>query len=141
MCGILITSGLPGAFSHRALKSLRKRGPDEIGFWSDDRLHVGHTRLSIIGLDERGTQPMENERHVLAFNGEIYNFASIKRRLDDEGIHVSGVSDTEVLLHAWTRWGASIAVLAVVDLHDHHRVLRGRRPSRAGRSAATRRRR
>lgn len=108
MCGILITAGLPGAFSHRALKALRKRGPDEIGFWSDDRLHVGHTRLSIIGLDERGTQPMENDRHVLAYNGEIYNFAAIKRRLDDAGIHVSGVSDTEVLLHAWTLWGRDI---------------------------------
>src|SRR5438309_378015 len=108
MCGIFIAAGLPGSFSHRALKSLRKRGPDEIGFWSDDVVHVGHTRLSIIGLDERGTQPMENERHVIAFNGEIYNFADIKRRLDAEGIHVSGVSDTEVLLHAWSRWGQSI---------------------------------
>jgi len=108
MCGIFIAAGLPGSFSHRALKSLRKRGPDEIGFWSDDRLHVGHTRLSIIGLDERGTQPMENERHVIAFNGEIYNFADIKRRLDSVGIHVSGVSDTEVLLHAWSTWGEAI---------------------------------
>lgn len=108
MCGILITAGLPGAFSHRALKCLRKRGPDEIGFWSDDRLHVGHTRLSILGLDERGTQPMENERHVLAYNGEIYNFASIKRRLDAAGVHVSGVSDSEVLLHAWSMWGEAI---------------------------------
>lgn len=108
MCGILITAGLQGSFSHRALKCLRKRGPDEIGFWSDDRLHMGHTRLSIIGLDDRGTQPMENARHVLAFNGEIYNFAEIKRRLDDAGVHLSGVSDAEVLLHAWTTWGEEI---------------------------------
>src|SRR4051812_39178778 len=108
MCGILVTSGLKGSFSHRALKCLRKRGPDEIGFWSNERLNIGHTRLSIIGLDERGTQPMENERHVLAFNGEIYNFAALKRRLDAAGVHVSGVSDAEVLLHAWTTWGEAI---------------------------------
>jgi asparagine synthase (glutamine-hydrolysing) len=108
MCGILITTGLQGPFSHRALRSLRKRGPDEIGFWSDDRVHIAHARLAIIGLDDRGTQPMENARHVLAFNGAIYNFAALKQRLDAAGVHVSGTSDAEVLLHAWTTWGEAI---------------------------------
>src|SRR5215510_13277669 len=105
MCGVLITSRLEKPFSHKSLRSLRRRGPDEIGFWSDDRVQVGHARLSVIGLDERGTQPMENHRHVLAFNGEIYNFNDIKRRLDAAGVTVSGVSDAEVLLEAWTQWG------------------------------------
>lgn len=108
MCGILVTSRLPRPFAHTALKSLRKRGPDEIGFWSDEVVRIGHTRLSIIGLDDRGTQPMANTQHVLAFNGEIYNFLEIKRRLDAAGVHVSGVSDAEVLLHAWTLWGEAI---------------------------------
>lgn len=108
MCGILVTHRLERPFTHRTLRALRRRGPDEIGFWSDDALHVGHTRLSIIGLDERGTQPMENERHVLAFNGEIYNFAAIHARLAAAGVRVSGVSDAEVLLHAWTTFGPAI---------------------------------
>ncbi|HKS28657.1 MAG TPA: hypothetical protein VJS44_12595, partial [Pyrinomonadaceae bacterium] len=69
---------------------------------------MAHTRLSIIGLDERGIEPLENSRHVLAYNGEIYNFNEIKERLDREGIHLSGANDAEVLLHAWTRWGADI---------------------------------
>jgi len=108
MCGILITARLERPFSHRLLKSLRRRGPDEIGFWSDEQVQIGHTRLSIIGLDERGTQPMENDRHVLAFNGEIYNFSIIHRRLKAAGVHVSGVSDAEVLLHAWTTFGPAV---------------------------------
>ncbi len=108
MCGILVTARLDRPFTHKTLKALRRRGPDEIGFWSEDNLNVGHTRLSIIGLDERGTQPMENERHVLAFNGEIYNFAAIHRRLESAGVRVSGVSDAEVLLHAWTTFGPAI---------------------------------
>jgi asparagine synthase (glutamine-hydrolysing) len=109
MCGILIVSGMKGRpFSHKLLKGLRKRGPDEIGFWFDENIKTAHTRLSIIGLDERGTQPMENETHVIFFNGEIYNFHEIKRRLDSVGIHLTGVSDTEVLLHAWSHYGPSI---------------------------------
>ena len=54
MCGILVST-LNGPFSHRSLQSLRRRGPDEIGFWLDENIRMGHTRLSIIGLDERGS--------------------------------------------------------------------------------------
>lgn len=108
MCGIFITSGFGGSFHHRQVKSLKKRGPDEIGFWSDDAIRMAHTRLSIIGLDDRGIEPLENETHVLAFNGEIYNFIEIRDRLEDEGIHLAGVNDAEVLLHAWSRWGEAV---------------------------------
>jgi asparagine synthase (glutamine-hydrolysing) len=94
--------------THRSLSSLRRRGPDEIGFWFDGELGIGHTRLAIIGLDENGTQPLENHRHVLALNGEIYNFLDLRRRLEKEGVRIRGTSDSEVLLHAWTRWGPAI---------------------------------
>jgi hypothetical protein len=50
--GVLITSRLDKPFSHKSLRTLRRRGPDEIGFWSDDRVQVGHARLS----HEAGTQ-------------------------------------------------------------------------------------
>jgi len=108
MCGILITHGASQSFHHGLLASLRRRGPDALGFWVGEGLHMAHTRLSIIGLEEASNQPIENEQHVLALNGEIYNFAVLKRRLQAEGVHFRTSSDTEVLLHAWTRWGAAV---------------------------------
>ena len=107
MCGILVSRGIP-VTSHTQLSSLRRRGPDAIGFWQNQDLSMGHTRLSIIGLDERGTQPMENDRHVIAFNGEIYNFEEIRSKLIDAGIRPKTGTDTEVLLHAWSKWGCGI---------------------------------
>jgi asparagine synthase (glutamine-hydrolysing) len=108
MCGILVTYGLDRPFSHALLRTLRKRGPDEIGFWTEQGLGMAHARLAIIGLDERGVEPMENDTHVLVYNGEIYNFDDIKRRLQTEGVPVTGVNDAEVLLQAWSHWGAAI---------------------------------
>jgi len=80
MCGILAIRNGP-AVHHRQLASLRRRGPDAIGYWVSPDISISHTRLSIIGLDERGTQPLENERHAISFNGEIYNFEDIRARL------------------------------------------------------------
>jgi asparagine synthase (glutamine-hydrolysing) len=108
MCGILVASGLNRPFSHRLLNGLRARGPDQVGFWADNDVQLAHTRLAIIGLDERGIEPLENETHVLSYNGEIYNFVEIRRRLVVEGIQVSDGNDAAVLLHAWSRWGAEV---------------------------------
>ena len=90
MCGILVTHSVNKPFSHRSLDSLRKRGPDQIGFWADSYVQIAHSRLAIIGLDERGSEPLENDRHVLAFNGEIYNFNEIRTRLQSRGIQIQG---------------------------------------------------
>jgi asparagine synthase (glutamine-hydrolysing) len=108
MCGILAISGVDRPFHHRLLRSLRRRGPDDIGFWSDRRVQIGHARLAIIGLDDRGAQPLESATHVLAYNGEIFNFNAIAARLRAEGVAVAAANDAEVLLHAWTRWGSRI---------------------------------
>src|SRR6266480_2079622 len=108
MCGILVLSGVDQPFHHRLLRGLRRRGPDEIGFWSDRSVHIGHARLAVIGLDERGTQPLESATHVLAYNGEIYNFNALAERLRAEGVEVDGSSDAEVLLRGWERWGAEV---------------------------------
>ena len=108
MCGILVLSGVEQPFHHRLLRRLRRRGPDAMGFWSDHAVNIGHARLAVIGLDERGTQPLESATHVLAYNGEIYNFNAIAQRLRSAGIAVAGSSDAEVLLHAWMHWGAEI---------------------------------
>jgi asparagine synthase (glutamine-hydrolysing) len=68
---------------------------------------LGHRRLSIIDLSELGNQPMVHERtgDSLVFNGEIYNFRSIRDRLRREGESFASDSDTEVLLKALVRWG------------------------------------
>jgi asparagine synthase (glutamine-hydrolysing) len=108
MCGILVLSGIEQPFHHGLLRGLRRRGPDGIGFWSDRAVDIGHARLAIIGLDERGAQPLESATHVLAYNGEIYNFNAIAQRLRAAGVPVTGSSDAEVLLHAWGYWGADI---------------------------------
>lgn len=108
MCGILVRRALNSSFHHVQLDSLRRRGPDAIGFWMNSDVQLGHTRLSIIGLDQRGDQPMENDRHVISFNGEIYNFEDIRRDLLARGVHLRGGSDTEILLNAWTLWGPAI---------------------------------
>ena len=108
MCGILVFSGVGQPFHHRLLRGLRRRGPDEIGFWSDRAVHIGHARLAIVGLDERGTQPLENATHVLAYNGEIYNFGALAERLRAEGEEVDASSDARVLLDAWSRWGVDV---------------------------------
>ena len=108
MCGILALSGVDRPFHHRLLRSLRRRGPDDIGFWSDRAVQIGHARLAIIGLDDRGTQPLESATHVLAYNGEIFNFNAIAARLRAEGVAVTAANDAEVLLHAWTHWGSRI---------------------------------
>ena len=108
MCGILVLCGVAQPFHHGHLRGLRRRGPDGIGFWSDHTVSIGHARLAIIGLDERGAQPLESSTHVLAYNGEIYNFNAIAQRLRAAGIAVTGSSDAEVLLHAWGYRGAEI---------------------------------
>ena len=90
------------------LQTLRKRGPNEVGFWMDEAVRIGHTRLAIIGLDERSTEPLEDENCVLAFNGEIYNFIEIREQLESQGIALPGANDAGVLLRAWTRWGPGV---------------------------------
>ena len=107
MCGILVTHSVNKPFTHKSLQSLRKRGPDQIGFWADSYAQIAHSRLAIIGLDDRGAGPMENDRHVLAFNGEIYNFNEIRLKLQARGVRIQGGND-EVLLHAWTEWGPAV---------------------------------
>ena len=84
-------------------KLLKHRGPDSHGEWYNKKkgIYIGHTRLSIIDLSSKGNQPMVNKKHVLAYNGEIYNFHEIKRKLESKGINFISNSDTEVLLKYW----------------------------------------
>jgi len=114
MCGIAgIIAAEPNARS--ALPAMTRamihRGPDDGGEsylpFGDQTLAFGHRRLSILDLSPAGHQPMINPRtgDQIIFNGEIYNFAELRKELENEGQTFNGHSDTEVLLYGLSRWG------------------------------------
>lgn len=90
-------------------QAIAYRGPDAQGVWVDGAVGIalGHRRLSILDLSEAGAQPMVSHdgRYVLVYNGEIYNFAELRRELDRHAIVWRGSSDTEILLEAIARQG------------------------------------
>ena len=82
------------------------RGPNAEGIYADDRVALGHRRLSIIDL-EGGNQPIYNEDEsiMIVYNGEVYNYKELKEELTDHTFKTN--SDTEVLVHAYEEWGIS----------------------------------
>ena len=93
-------------------EAMRARGPDGAGAWwsGDRRCGLGHRRLAILDLSERAVQPMASGdgRYVVTFNGEIYNYPSLRKELEAEGVVFRSTSDTEVLLHLFARDGATM---------------------------------
>jgi asparagine synthase (glutamine-hydrolysing) len=85
------------------------RGPDATGIWAhdDDRVSVqlGHRRLSIIDLSTAADQPLSKDGLILAYNGELYNYRSLRAELTARGVSFRTESDTEVVLEAWRCWG------------------------------------
>ena len=113
MCGIAGILSPVGANPDavRAMTDIQAyRGPDGEGQWSsgDGRCVLGHRRLAILDLSERGRQPMVDAERGLAitYNGEIYNFVELRERLRGLGHLFASETDTEVLLHAYAQWGA-----------------------------------
>ncbi len=113
MCGFLaILQDAPRIELHTAQAAadrLAHRGPDGSGKWTEMQVMLFHRRLSIIDL-ATGQQPMvsRDQRYVIVFNGEIYNYAEIRDELIREGIRFRTQSDTEVLLEGFARRGAAI---------------------------------
>lgn len=93
----------------RIQSAMENRGPDGAGCWVsvDSRVGFVHRRLAIIDLSDGGAQPMASDDGalVITFNGEIYNFVSLRADLIKEGHKFRSNSDTEVLLHLYSRYG------------------------------------
>ncbi len=140
--------------------AIRHRGPDDEGFWlsdgiagnsfsgkastqpvknefpvleeTDSRIALGFRRLSIVDLSEKGHQPMSSEDRsvTITFNGEIYNFKSLRKELENLGYHFRSHSDTEVIVKGYQEWGTAIFgkldgmfALALVDVTKRHLFL------------------
>lgn len=93
----------------RMMDRIVHRGPDSEGIFADHRAALGFRRLSIIGLED-GQQPIYNEEKdlVLVFNGEIYNYKSLKEELEAKGHVFYTHSDSEVLIHLYEEQGAGM---------------------------------
>ena len=85
-------------------KILKHRGPDDEGYYNNDYVSLGFNRLSIIDL-QSGNQPIINNHVVSIFNGEIFNFKTLKEELKEKGFKFTTKSDSEVLNLAYQAWG------------------------------------
>jgi asparagine synthase (glutamine-hydrolysing) len=129
MCGIVGTLANHGEELildelSRASDTLDSRGPDDSGLWAEAGVGLAHRRLAIQDLTSGGHQPMQSPdgRHIIVFNGEIYNFRTLRRELDWPW---QGQSDTEVILAAYATWGADclgrfigMFAFAIWDRHE-----------------------
>ncbi len=128
MCGFVGFLGEPGALgademtrlAARMAARLESRGPDDAGAWVSPSagIALGFRRLAIIDLTAAGRQPMVSAsgRSVIAYNGEVYNFADIRRALEAEKHRFRGGSDTEAVLEACEAWGVERAVSRFVGM-------------------------
>lgn len=109
MCGI---NGFN--FSNKNLiknmnSALNHRGPDDRGFLIEKKLSLGHTRLSILDLSSAGKQPMiykyKKRKVAIVFNGEVYNYKEIKKKLKKKGYKFKSETDTEIILASYIEYG------------------------------------
>src|SRR6185369_2476176 len=113
MCGICGVVGRPDAQLIEAmLKRIEHRGPDDHGVYLSDtstgeRVGFGHRRLSIIDLSPAGHEPMSDSTGQiwLTYNGEIYNFKTLREELQSRGHKFKSDTDAEVVIYAYLEWG------------------------------------
>ena len=136
MCGIVGEVSWGSRISleqfRKSVTSLRHRGPDDSGVWSDEECALGHTRLAILDLSKRASQPMRDPsgRFSLVFNGEIYNYQALRESLRAHGHSFTSTGDSEVLLAAFAQWGTAclerldgMFAFGVWDAQEHELTL------------------
>lgn len=124
MCGILGGSRKDWNYE-KALEAIRYRGPDGTRIVMGQDFHMGFVRLAIMDLSDNGMQPMFNAGKTIGitYNGEIYNFTGLKKKLEQKGYRFRSTSDTEVILYAYEEYGDrfvqyidGIFAIAVLDV-------------------------
>lgn len=136
MCGIAGIVGVASQASDRLIRAFCDafvhRGPDGSGYFVEDRIAMGMRRLSVIDLSHGGQPFFSRAKRVVAFqNGEIYNFANLKRELAAMGYLFESSSDTEVLAHGYDAWGIrrlldrvdGMYAIAILDLDSRQLFL------------------
>ena len=120
--------GLFGLFSNDIIKehtrikannardTISHRGPDNAGAYINNKIYMGHRRLSILDTSNAGSQPMvsEDDNIVITVNGEIYNFLKLKEDLQKKGYQFHSGSDSEIILHGYKAWGID-RLAALID--------------------------
>jgi len=112
MCGIsgiihLDRSPVPEPQIWDMIKAMKHRGPNDNGTFFEEGIGFGFVRLSIIDLSPAGHQPMfsHDERYVIIFNGEIFNYVELREELKAKGHQFRTKTDTEVLIQSYVEWG------------------------------------
>jgi asparagine synthase (glutamine-hydrolysing) len=138
MCGVLgwidpalIDREAAIRMAEPALSVLRSRGPDDQRLEWGPGWILGHTRLAIIDLSRRSSQPMTDGQGLwLVYNGEIYNFRELRAELETKGCRFTSDGDAEVLLQALRHWGLACVerlrgmfAFALVDMERRELVL------------------
>lgn len=138
MCGVLgwidpalIDREAAIRMAEPALSVLRSRGPDDQRFEWGPGWILGHTRLAIIDLSRRSSQPMTDGHGLwLVYNGEIYNFRELRAELETKGCRFTSDGDAEVLLQALRHWGLAclerlrgMFAFALLDMERRELVL------------------
>ena len=115
MCGIcgIYNKGSTEISEGKIIKMrdiMYSRGPDDAGVYFGEHIGLGHRRLSIIDLTATGHQPMTNEDKTIwmVFNGEIYNFKDLRKKLEELGHVFKSRTDCEVVIHGYEEWGENV---------------------------------
>jgi asparagine synthase (glutamine-hydrolysing) len=115
MCGFLVFASRSKKILNfdrvKILNSQRHRGPDKKNFFKTNNVYFFHNRLKIIDLSNKANQPFISNKtgNVIVFNGEIYNFQELKKKLTN--INFKSESDTEVLLYLYEKYGDNFVKL------------------------------
>lgn len=138
MCGIAGFCDFKKSADEQLLRrmtdALVHRGPDdhgcEVTTINNTRIGLGQRRLSILDLSMKGHQPMHFDQLSIIFNGEIYNFKSIRKELEQKGYQFNSGSDTEVILKGYHCWGIRVVdkfigmfAIAILDRNKDEMIL------------------
>ena len=131
ICGYIGTKNIDSNILWNMNNTMYHRGPNDGGIWqhqeNDMEIGLAQRRLSILDLSELGHQPMisDDNRYVIVYNGEIYNFMDLRKELERDGYKFLSNCDTEVILYAYAKWGKNcfkkfngMFAIAIYDMVD-----------------------